>query len=69
MQTVGLAVPDDRQDAISRSLARIGVYRIVPVGDMYMRSALEPYDGISLALPFTYTVYRRDRNRLTEDGP
>jgi hypothetical protein len=68
VQTVGLAVADDRQDAISRSLARVGVYRIVPVGDMYMRSALEPYDGISLALPFTYTVYRRDRNRLAEDG-
>jgi hypothetical protein len=69
VQTVGLAVPSDREDAISRSLARVGVYRIVPVGGMYMRSALEPYDGISLALPFTYTVYRRDRNRLKEDGP
>ncbi len=69
VQTVGLAVPDDRQELISHSLARTGVYRIVPVGDMYMRSALEPYDGISLALPFTYTVYRRDRNRLTEDVP
>jgi hypothetical protein len=68
VQTVGLAVTDDHQDALSRSLAMAGVYRIVPVGDMYMRSALEPYDGISLALPFTYTVYRRDRNRMTEDG-
>jgi hypothetical protein len=67
VQTVGLAVREEREGPLSLLLASAGVYRIVPVGDMYMRSAVEPYDGVSLASPFTYTVYHRRRNKLPEE--
>lgn len=61
VQTVGMAVPEQNEKDYSARLARQGVYRIMPVGDMYLRSALEPYDGISLASLFSYMVYLREK--------
>jgi hypothetical protein len=69
VQTVGLVVNEEREGPLSLLLASTGVYRIVPINDMYMRSAIEPYDGVSLALPFTYTVYHRRRDKSPEEQP
>jgi hypothetical protein len=67
VQTVGMAVPEQMWQDHSMRLSRLGVYRILPVGDMYLRSALEPYDGISMASLFTYTVYLREKEMGLED--
>ena len=61
VQTIGLAVPLDQREEALWALASTGAYRIVPVEDMFMRSAVEPYDGIALASLFTYAVYERNR--------
>ncbi|MEM4736697.1 MAG: hypothetical protein QXD41_02380 [Nitrososphaeria archaeon] len=44
------------------NVAKTGVYRIVPLADMFMRSAIEPYDGTILASAFTNTIYYRNKN-------
>lgn len=62
VQTVGLAVPREDVIKVSTMAARAGVYRIIPISDMFMRSALEPYDGISLASLFLQTSYRRGKD-------
>lgn len=67
VQTIGLAVPEGMEDEVSQQLAEAGVFRILPVGDMYMRSSLEPYDGVSMASLFTYIAYRRARSIDLED--
>jgi len=67
VQTVGLAVPEGMEDEVSQRLAEVGVFRILPVGDMYMRSSLEPYDGVVMASLFTYIAYRRARGIDLED--
>lgn len=41
-----------------------GIYRITPLGDMYMRIPREPCDGIDLAAAFTCIVYNREREIL-----
>jgi hypothetical protein len=56
VQTVGAVELDEEE---YKMLAETGVYRIVPLRDMYLRSPCEPYDGVSLADAFTYRVYRR----------
>ncbi len=61
VQSVGLSVSDDAREHLCSSLAEHGIFRILPLEDMYMRSPLEPYDGINLAQAFTYAVYRRDK--------
>ncbi len=61
VQSVGLSVSDDVRERLCKGLAERGIFRILPLEDMYMRSALEPYDGMNLAQAFTYAVYRRDR--------
>ncbi|MBC7113373.1 MAG: aldehyde dehydrogenase family protein [Candidatus Methanomethyliales bacterium] len=61
VQTVGLAVSDKIKQDILEDLVNCGVYRIVPVADMYLRSPLEPYDGLNIPSSFTYIVYMRDR--------
>ncbi len=60
VQTVGLAVSDKIKRDILEGLVNSGVYRIVPIEDMYLRSPLEPYDGLNIAASFTYIVYKRD---------
>jgi hypothetical protein len=62
VQTIGLCVEDSLREAYAERLALCGPYRIVPLDDMYMRSAAEPYDGINLAQVFTYTSYMRDKS-------
>ncbi len=59
VQTIGMALPDDMRDEVLWSLSPSGVYRFVPIEDMFMRSAVEPYDGMPLAALFTYAVYQR----------
>jgi len=61
VQTVGLALPDDKMEEVSEKLTSYGVYRIVPIQDMSIRSALEPYDGVNLASFFTNTIYLRKK--------
>lgn len=60
VQSVGLRISGDAKEFVCRKLAEMGIYRILPLEDMYMRSAVEPYDGLSLAQAFTRAVYRRD---------
>jgi hypothetical protein len=61
VQTVGLALNEkDHADAM-RLLSREGVYRFIPIGDMFMRGPAEPYDGVSMASLFTYACYTRGR--------
>lgn len=60
VQTIGMAMDLKDSTALAEDLLDHGVFRIVPLEDMYMRGAAEPYDGIGLASLFTYAVYRRD---------
>ncbi len=62
VQTVGLALGKGNLEAIIPLLPSTGAYRIVPIDDMFMRSALEPYDGMDMAKLFTYGVYMRDKS-------
>jgi len=59
VQTVALAVSKDLELQAVRKLSRAGVYRIVPLGETYLRTPYEPYDGFSLPSVFTYSVYFR----------
>jgi hypothetical protein len=61
VQTVWLAVSDEIKHDLLEDLVNCGVYRIVPVADMYLRSPLEPYDGLNIPSSFTYIIYMRDR--------
>jgi hypothetical protein len=60
VQTVGMALPEELRREVLWSLAPSGVYRFVPIEDMFMRSAIEPYDGMPMAALFTYAVYQRE---------
>jgi hypothetical protein len=65
VQTVGLSISESKREEALWTLASTGAYRIVPIEDMFMRSASEPYDGVTLASLFTYAVYeRRSPTRL-----
>jgi hypothetical protein len=67
VQTVGMALPEDLREEALWALAPSGVYRFVPLEDMYMRSAIESYDGMALASLFTYQVHdRRHQVKLEE---
>jgi len=59
VQTAGIALSPDNAEGIAGMLAEAGVYRIVPLADMSMRSPSEPYDGVAIPSSFTYIVYRR----------
>jgi len=61
VQTVGLAVSPENKRLLLELLMGSGVYRILPLKDMFMRSPREPYDGINLAAAFTYMVYHREK--------
>lgn len=64
VQTVGLAVEEAERERLLEGLADVGVYRITPIEDMYMRSPVEPYDGVFLASTLTYTTYSRKKTIL-----
>ncbi|MEM3404420.1 MAG: aldehyde dehydrogenase family protein [Nitrososphaeria archaeon] len=61
VQTVGLALSEDKVEDVLEILTSSGVYRIVPLRDMSIRSAIEPYDGVNLASFFTNTIYLRKK--------
>jgi hypothetical protein len=64
---VGLSLPEKKREEALWALSSTGAYRIVPIEDMFMRSASEPYDGITLASLFSYAVYER-RIPLSVEG-
>jgi hypothetical protein len=68
VQTVGIALPEELRNEVLWSLAPSGIYRFVPVEDMFMRSATEPYDGMPMAALFTYAVYQREKPSKEEIG-
>lgn len=68
VQTVGTALPEDLRNEVLWSLAPSGIYRFVPVEDMFLRSATEPYDGMPMAALFTYAVYQRQTPSKEEPG-
>ncbi|MGC9107657.1 MAG: acyl-CoA reductase [Infirmifilum sp.] len=61
VQTIAIALTPDKIAEIEKNLHRLGVYRVVPLGESYLRTPLEPYDGLHLPQAFTYTVYLRVR--------
>lgn len=63
-QTALLAVSESRKSKLINLLARIGVYRIVPLGESFLRTPIEPYDGEFIPKYFTYTIYVRDCERF-----
>jgi hypothetical protein len=58
VQTVGVAL-GEKQEMVTGKLALMGVFRVIPIGGMFLRSAFEPYDGVGLPALFTFTSYRR----------
>ncbi|MEM4945976.1 MAG: acyl-CoA reductase [Archaeoglobaceae archaeon] len=60
VQTVGIAIKPEVKNSLLEELAS-SVYRIVPIEDMFMRSPLEPYDGILFPRAFTKPVYYREK--------
>jgi hypothetical protein len=59
VQTLAVAVDRGALEEILRNLHRIGVYRVVPLGESYLRTPVEPYDGLFLPAAFSYSVYIR----------
>jgi hypothetical protein len=66
VQSVGLAVSEGSRDHIVTMLVGAGVHRILPLGDMFMRGAVEPYDGVTMSSLFTRIVYWRKANAALE---
>lgn len=62
VQTISTAVSGDAFQEIARNLHILGVYRVVPLGESYLRTPVEPYDGFYLAQLFSYTAYIRVRS-------
>jgi len=67
VQSVGLAVTGGSRDSIVELLVNAGVHRILPLGDMFMRGAVEPYDGVPMSSLFTRIVYWRQGNTAPGD--
>lgn len=59
VQTIGMAVTEENRRNLLERLAFSGVYRVVPLPDMFMRGPVEPYDGACMASLFTYALYSR----------
>lgn len=61
VQTVALWAKDSqRRKEYVRELIKAGVYRVVPLGESYVRTPFEPYDGEFMPRYFTYTTYLRE---------
>jgi len=69
VQSVGLAVPEGSMERYVDLLVGAGVHRILPLGDMFMRGAVEPYDGVPMSSLFTRIVYWRKANASPEGQP
>lgn len=59
VQTLAVAVSRSSLERILKSLHALGVYRVVPLGESYMRTPREPFDGVYMASAFTYAAYAR----------
>lgn len=59
VQTLSVAVGQSTFREILRNLHWIGVYRVVPLGESYLRTPVEPYDGFFLPSVLSYAVYIR----------
>jgi len=59
VQTVALWVYEGKASCYTRKLASAGVYRVVPLGESFLRTPREPYDGEYIPRYFTYTSYFR----------
>jgi hypothetical protein len=66
VQSVGLAVKESSKSKIVELLVDAGVHRILPLGDMFMRGAVEPYDGVPMTSLFTRIVYWRQKSAAVE---
>jgi len=66
VQSVGLAVTEASLPGMVERLVGAGVHRILPLGDMFMRGAVEPYDGVAMTSLFTRIVYWRTDNATLE---
>ncbi|MEM2216768.1 MAG: acyl-CoA reductase, partial [Thermofilaceae archaeon] len=62
VQTLSVAVSREALREITGKLHLLGVYRVVPLGESYMRTPVEPYDGFYLAPLLSYTAYIRVRS-------
>lgn len=61
VQTVGLSLSEHQHAEAKAALLATGVYRLVPLDDMYRRDPAEPYDGSPLVSLFAYALYHRAR--------
>ncbi|MEM2409930.1 MAG: acyl-CoA reductase [Thermofilaceae archaeon] len=61
VQTLAVAVSEGVLRQIINALPLLGVYRVVPLGESYLRTPTEPYDGFYLPSVFSYTAYVRVR--------
>lgn len=66
VQSVGLAVTERSKEGLVHLLVDAGVHRILPLGDMFMRGAVEPYDGVPMTSLFTRIVYWRQNSAALE---
>ncbi len=61
VQTVGSSLSEHQLAEAKAALLATGIYRLVPLDDMYRRDPAEPYDGAPLVSLFTYALYHRPR--------
>lgn len=66
VQSAGLAVTEGSRERFVDLLVAAGVHRILPLGDMFMRGAVEPYDGVTMSSLFTRIIYWRNANASLE---
>jgi hypothetical protein len=63
VQTLSLAVSREKLQEIMQNIYWTGVYRVVPLGESYLRTPSEPYDGTFIPSAFTFTSYIRVRDQ------
>ncbi|MEM0506989.1 MAG: aldehyde dehydrogenase family protein [Thermosphaera sp.] len=63
-QTVAMSLNDKNYASAISALSLFGVYRIVPIGESFLRTPVEPYDGEFLPRYFTYSLYIRRKGKL-----
>ncbi|MEM4629387.1 MAG: acyl-CoA reductase [Zestosphaera sp.] len=64
VQTVAFWVDREKVDSYVKELVSTGVYRVVPLGESFLRTPNEPYDGEYIPRYFTYTVYLRVKKSI-----
>lgn len=64
IQTVSYSVSGEALKAVLRVLGSHGVYRVVPLGESFLRTPAEPYDGEFIPRYYTYSMYIRLGEKL-----